>query len=58
MLCKHMEAGSGTRIKEFYVNLKDRKNLTCYVRGKWLPFGERTPFTVIQTQRRGKLSRN
>ena len=42
MLCKHIELGKGTLIKEFYANLKDMKNLTCYVRGRWVPFGERT----------------
>ena len=42
MLCKHMELGRGTLIKEFYANLKDRKNLKFYVREIWVPFGERT----------------
>ena len=42
MLCKHMEQGKGTLVKEFYANLKYRKNLTCYVKGRWVPFGERT----------------
>ena len=37
MICKHLEPGRRT-----LVNLGDRKNLTCYVRGRWVPFGERT----------------
>ena len=41
MLYKHMELGKGTLAKEFYANLKDRKNLTCYVKCRWVPFGER-----------------
>ena len=41
MLYKHMEPSKRTLSKEFYENLKDRKNLTCYVKGKWVPFAER-----------------
>ena len=41
VLYKHMEPGRGTHVIELYTNLKDRKNLTCYVRGRWVPFGER-----------------
>ena len=41
MLCKHMESGTKALVKEFYANLGDRRNLTCYVRGRWVPFGER-----------------
>ena len=40
MLCKHMEPIRGTLVKELYANLRDRKNLACYVRGRWVPFGE------------------
>ena len=29
-------------MKEFYVNLGERKDLTCYVKWRWVPFGERT----------------
>ena len=31
MLCKHLEPGRRTIVKEFYANLGDKKNLTCYV---------------------------
>ena len=36
-----MELGQKGLVKEFYVNLGDRKNLTCYVKGRWVPFRER-----------------
>ena len=38
---KHMKLGKRALVKEFYTNLSDRKNMTCYVRGRWVPFGER-----------------
>ena len=41
MLYKHLEPRRRTLVKEFYENLVDKKNLTCYVRGRWVPFGER-----------------
>ena len=41
-ICKHPGEGSIALVGEFYANLRDRKNFTCYVRGKWVPFGERT----------------
>ena len=37
MLSKHMELGRRALVKEFYANLGERKNLTCYVRGGWVP---------------------
>ena len=41
LLCKHLDLGRRTLVKEFYANLGDRKNLTCYIRGRWVSFGER-----------------
>ena len=41
LLYKHLYPCRKTLIKEFYANLGDGKNLTCYVRGRWVPFGER-----------------
>ena len=41
MICHHLELDKITPVKEFYANLGDRKNLTCYVRGRCVPFGER-----------------
>ena len=40
-VCKHVEPGIKALMKEFYANLGKRRNLTCYVRGRWVPFGER-----------------
>ena len=40
MICRHLKSGKRTLAKEFYANLGDRKNLTCFVRGRWVPFGE------------------
>ena len=40
-MSKHKEPGRRALVKEFYTNLGDRKNLTCYVKGRWVPFGER-----------------
>ena len=28
-------------MKEFYANLGEIRNLTCYIKGRWVPFGER-----------------
>ena len=33
-MSKHMEPGRRALVKEFYANVSDRKNLTCYVRGR------------------------
>ena len=50
MLYKHMELGRGNLAKEFYMNLKDRKNLICYVRERCVPFGERTISQLFKLQ--------
>ena len=36
-----MEPGRRDIVKEFYPNLGERKDLTCYIRGRWIPFRER-----------------
>ena len=36
-----MEPRRRVVVKEFYSNLGDKKDMTCYVRGRWVPFGER-----------------
>ena len=38
---QHLEQGRRSLVKEFYANLEDRRNLICYVKGRWVPFGER-----------------
>ena len=42
VVCKHLEQGRRALVKEFYANLGKIRNLTCYVRGRWVPFEERT----------------
>ena len=42
-ISQHMEPGRRALVKEFFSNLGERKCLTCYVGGGWVPFGER-PF--------------
>ena len=54
MICRHMEPGIRTLIKEFYANLGDRKNLTCYVRGGWVPFGERALSQLFKLKEGGE----
>ena len=39
-MCKHVEPSRRALVKEFYTNLGERRNLTCYVRGRWVPFRE------------------
>ena len=40
-VCKHLEPRRRALVKKFYINLGEKRNLTCYVRGRWVPFGER-----------------
>ena len=37
----HKEPSRRSLVKEFYSNPGERKALTCYVRGRWVPFRER-----------------
>ena len=37
-LSHHRELGVWALFKEFYTNLGEQINLTCYVRGMWIPF--------------------
>ena len=37
-ICKHLESGRKALVKEFYANLGERRNLTCYVRERRVPF--------------------
>ena len=40
-LSQHREQGVRALVKEFYANLGKQRNLTCYVRGRWIYFGEK-----------------
>ena len=57
MICKHMKSGRKTLIKEFYANMGDKKNLTCYVRGRWVPFGERAHSQLFKLKEGGDYSK-
>ena len=37
-MSQHKELGRRAIVKEFYPNLGERKDLTCYVRGEMDPF--------------------
>ena len=39
-MCRQLEPGRRSLVKESYAHLGDRKNLTCYVSGRWVPFRE------------------
>ena len=41
IVSQHMELRRRVAVKEFYYNLGNRKDPTCNVRGRWVPFGER-----------------
>ena len=51
-----MELGKRALVKEFYTNLGDRRNLTCYVRGRWVPFGERAISQLFGLRQGGDCS--
>ena len=40
-LSQHRESGVRALVKYFYANLGAKRKLTCYVEGRWIPFGER-----------------
>ena len=37
-ICEHMPSRHATIVREFYVNMVNRKETMCYVRGKWISF--------------------
>ena len=51
---QHMEPGRRALVKEFYANLGGRKDLTCYVRGRWIPFGERVIYQILGLKQVGE----
>ena len=64
MICNHLEPGRRTLVKNYYANLGDRKNLTRYVRGRWVHFGEKALSQFFKLKKGGdcteyeKLKRN
>ena len=53
MIYQHLELSRRTLVKEFYPNLGDRKKLTCYVKGRWVPFGERALSQLFKLEEGG-----
>ena len=47
-LSQHKEPGVRALVKGFYKNLGEQKNLTCYVKGRWIPFGERAISQLLE----------
>ena len=47
-MSQHRDLGVRALVKEFYTNLSEQKNLTCYVRGRWIPFGERAISQLLE----------
>ena len=41
-ICTHLPVGLIAMVREFYANLWGRKELQCYVRGKWVSFDRHT----------------
>ena len=54
---QYMEPGRRGIVKEFYSNLGERKTLTCYVRGKWVPFRERAISRLLGLRNSRRLHR-
>ena len=44
---QHMEPGRRVLVKEFYANLGEQKDLTCYVKGRWIPFREKAISQIL-----------
>ena len=55
-ITQHMEPGRRALVKEFFSNLGEMKGLTCYVRGTWVPFGERTISQLLGLRQVGNFS--
>ena len=55
-LSQHNELGVRALFKEFYANLGEQKNLTCYVRGKWIPFGEKDISQILELRLVGEYA--
>ena len=53
---QHRELGVRALVKEFYSNLGERKNLTCYVRGRRIPFGERAISQLLELRPVGECT--
>ena len=54
IVSQHMEPRKRALVKEFYANLGERKDLKCYVRGRWIPFRERGISQILGLKQVGK----
>ena len=41
-ISKNLPTGRAAIVREFYANLRDKKETQCYVRGKWVSFDRHT----------------
>ena len=51
-----MELGRRALVKEFYANLGERKDLMCYVRGRWISFKEKAISQILGLKQVGKCA--
>ena len=54
-ISQHMESRRRAIFKEFYANLGERKGLTCYVRGRWVPFWGKGHLPIFGAKTSGRL---
>ena len=55
-MSQHMKPGRRALVKEFLANLGERRDLTCYVRGRWIPFGERAISQIFGLRQVGECA--
>ena len=55
-MSKHMEPGRRALVKNFFANLGERKDLTCYVRVRWIPFRERYISQILGLKQVGECA--
>ena len=49
-----MEPGRRALVEKFYTNLSEMKDLTCYVRGRWIPFREKVISQLLELRQVGE----
>ena len=49
-----MELGRRALVEKFYTNLSEMKDLTCYVRGRWIPFREKVISQLLELRQVGE----
>ena len=56
-MSQHIEPGKRELVKEFYANLGERKDLTCFVSERWIPLGERAISKILGLKQVGECSK-